>query len=110
MGLGLGVRVGVRARARVRVRIRARARARVRVAITLAVTPAAGVMVGIEAARLHRNQAGSAFGQLALSFQHALDLGSDCPELRPASANQPRGQRWPATQALLSTCRASKSL
>ena len=34
---------------------------------------------------------------------HSLNHGAGCPELRPNSANQPLGPRWPATQALLST-------
>ena len=37
----------------------------------------------------------------------APDHASGCPTLRPASANQPLGPLWPATEALCSTwCRA----
>ena len=75
LGLGLGLGLGL--------------------AITLAVTPAAGVMVGMEAARLHRNQAGSAFGQLALrrllSARTRSWLG-----LPGASASLGQSAAWPA--------------
>eukprot|EP00964_Phaeocystis_antarctica_P106428 scaffold71297_cov39-Phaeocystis_antarctica.AAC.1 len=33
----------------------------------------------------------------------ASDHASDCPEHRPASANQPVGPRWPATKGAFST-------
>ena len=46
---------------------------------------------------LCRNQAGSAVGQLALRRPlSAPNHASGCPELRPASANQPLGPCWPA--------------
>ena len=46
-----------------------------------------------------RKQAGSAFGQLApRRLLSALDHAPGCPKLRPASANQPAGPRWPAIQ------------
>ena len=55
---------------------------------------------------LRRKQGGSAFGQLALRRPlPAPDRALGCPKLQPASANQPDGPRWPATQALLSTQR-----
>ena len=63
--------------------------------------------VGLRCARapLHvRNRAGAAFGQLALRrLLSALNHAPGCPELRPASASQPVGRRWPFISGLLST-------
>ena len=51
-----------------------------------------------------RKQGGTAFGQLALrKLLSGSGHASGCPELRPASANQPVRPRWPAMQALVST-------
>ena len=50
------------------------------------------------------NQGGTAFGQLALRRLFVLpEYALGCPKLRPASANQPDGPRWPVRQALVST-------
>eukprot|EP00964_Phaeocystis_antarctica_P010002 scaffold5453_cov58-Phaeocystis_antarctica.AAC.6 len=55
---------------------------------------------------LRRKQGGTGFGQLALRrLLSAPDHAPGCPKLRPASANQPNGLRWPATQALVFTQR-----
>ena len=49
-------------------------------------------------------QGGSDLGQLALRRPlPAPDRAAGCPELRPASANQPLRPRWPAISALFST-------
>ena len=54
--------------------------------------------------RLCRKQRARDFGQLApRRLGPAPDHVSGCPELRPASATQPFGPRWSATQASLST-------
>ena len=56
------------------------------------------------AACLCGKQGGSDLGQLALRRPLPVqDRASGCPELRPASANQPLGPRWPAISALVST-------
>jgi len=39
----------------------------------------------------------------------APERASACPKLRPASASQPLGPRWPAIQALGSTCASDNS-
>eukprot|EP00964_Phaeocystis_antarctica_P129720 scaffold93599_cov63-Phaeocystis_antarctica.AAC.2 len=51
-------------------------------------------------AHLCGKQGGSDLGQLPLPVP---DRASGCPELRPASANQPLGPRWPAVSALFFT-------
>ena len=49
-------------------------------------------------------QGASDLGQLALRRPLPVpDRASGCPELRPASANQPLGPRWPAISALFFT-------
>ena len=49
-------------------------------------------------------QGGSDLGQLALRRPLPVpERASGCPELRPASANQPLGPRWPAISALFFT-------
>jgi len=51
-----------------------------------------------------RNQGGLAFCQLALQrLLPALGHAAGCPELRPASANQPLSPRWPVIPGVLST-------
>ena len=58
-----------------------------------------GVALAPDAAllRLCEKQGGSDLGQLALRRPlSGTDRASGCPELRPASANQPLGPRWPA--------------
>ncbi len=54
----------------------------------------------------------SVFGQLPVRrLLSAPEHASGCPKLRPASANQPLGPRWPAIQALLLTqARAAQPL
>ena len=69
---------------------------------------ASGLSVTIPAPVLARNTVMSTawrtFGQLEgpPEAPHSLNHGAGCPELRPNSANQPLGPRWPATQALFS--------
>ena len=65
---------------------------------------AAAIDVHATALHLRRKQGGAGFGQLALRrLLSAPDRASGGPELRPASANQPLGPRWPATSGLVST-------
>ena len=60
---------------------------------------------------LCRKQACSVFGQLAPRWLlPASDHTPGCPRLRPASANQPLGRCWPATQASFSTSRLTLSI
>ena len=78
---------------------RARARAASATATTLSPTSSRR-----RRAAASGNQGGSGFGQLALRrLLSAPAHASDCPELRPASANQPLVPRWPAIPAVFST-------
>ena len=54
--------------------------------------------------RYAENEGDSDLGQLALPRPlPAADRAPGCPELRPASADQPLRPRWPATSGLFST-------
>eukprot|EP00964_Phaeocystis_antarctica_P125994 scaffold89716_cov66-Phaeocystis_antarctica.AAC.1 len=58
----------------------------------------------LDAGHLCGKEGGSAFRQLSLRrLLSAPDYAPCCPELRPASVNQPVRPRWPAVPALVST-------